>query len=106
MKLQSSPVEPSTPPEQPRLRRASRYRRADEVLPPTLLVAVQGHVESVYLWIPSAAPKRRGERDAEVMRRRERGESIHAIALALGLTARRICQIQKRERAAAAAGGA
>lgn len=82
--------------------RGSRYLRAQDVLPAELLDAIQGHVESIYLWIPSAALRRRRARDVEVMRRRASGESIHAVALAMGLTARRICQIQKRERRSAA----
>lgn len=81
-----------------------RYACATTSLPPVLLAQVQNHVESVYLWIPARAVERRRERDAEVMRRRAGGESIHAVALAMGLTARRICQIQKRARAAAEGG--
>jgi cell division protein FtsB len=59
---------------------------------------IQTHVESVYVWVPSRATERRRLRDAEIFQRRAAGESIHEVALALGLTARRICQIQQRAR--------
>ena len=78
--------------------RAARYVRAEDALPADLLALIQAHVESVYVWVPSRATERRRLRDAEIFQRRAAGESIHEVALALGLTARRICQIQQRAR--------
>ena len=92
----------------PRQSRAARYVRAEDALPADLVDLIQAHVESVYVWVPSRATERRRLRDAEIFQRRAAGESIHQVALALGLTARRICQIQQRARKMdrAAEGGA
>jgi hypothetical protein len=78
--------------------RSPRYVKAEEALPPDLLAAIQEHVECVYVWIPSRLTERRRIRDAEIFQRRAAGESIHQVALAMGLTARRVCQIQQRAR--------
>lgn len=82
----------------PQRTRAARYVRAEDALPADLMALVQTHVEAAYVWIPSRATERRRLRDAEIFERRAAGESIHEVAMALGLTARRICQIQQRAR--------
>ena len=79
---------------------APRYVVAEGVLPPALIAQIQDYAAGLYVWIPSRATQRRRARDEEIAKRRAAGESITEVAAALGLTARRVCQIQQRDRRA------
>ncbi len=67
------------------------YVKAEDVLPETLLEAIQEYVQGVELYIPKRAEERLGwgeasgtrrqisMRNQEIVRRRNQGESIHAL---------------------------
>ena len=67
------------------------YVKAEDVLPETLLDAIQEYVQGVELYIPKRPEERLGwgelsgtrnqiqERNLEIVRRRAKGESIHSL---------------------------
>ncbi len=81
------------------------YRKADDILPPSLLLAVQEYIDGAYVYIPRREGRRRpwgtptrGRqklriRNAEIARRRAAGASAHELAAAYFLSVKTIYKI-------------
>jgi hypothetical protein len=70
---------------------------ACDVLPDELIAEIQRHVAGTYVYVPAVGTRGRSSRVAEVLRLRAGGVSIAETARRVGVSVRRICQIQKRE---------
>lgn len=85
---------------------ATRKRsvHASDVLPDDLVRQIQQYVTATYVYVPAVDARVQCERVLEVLRLRSAGVSITEVARKVGVSTRRVCQIQKADRARHAAG--